>query len=192
MVYLAFFIALILILPFVFSAYLYYDNKNKKLYLALYLFRYLNLISGYFTKRESGGFYFHISNKRVIILNKEVFNKLKDGPDFLPKLTVINSYSIIDSGVKDDVWLSFLFVFYTILRNFNCIISNKMAFLTLKTDLNLIDSQENLINIKLRITFCLNLLGILYQFFRSLILRGINDAKKQSKQAKRDFKREYK
>ncbi len=182
MVYLAFFIALILVFPLVFSGYFYLDINNKKLFLAVYLFKYVKLLSGFITFRDNGGFYFHISDKKVVILNKELFDKFKGGPDFLPKITVFNSYSIIDSGVKNDIWLSFLFTFYTILRNFNCILSNEINYLSLKTDLNVINIDKNLISVKLSLIFSFNLLGILNNFFGSLLLRGISYVKKQTEE----------
>ena len=184
MVYLAFFIALIFVLPLVISVYIYYDNINKRLFIAIYLFKYIKLLTGYIIPREIGGFYFHISNKKAIIIDKDILEKLKGGPDFLPKIAVFNCYSIIDSGTKSDVWLSFLFFGYTILREFNCILSNNVKYLSLKSDLNVYLVEENLLSIKLRIVFSFNFLSILYKFFGSLIIRGINNVKKQSEKAK--------
>ena len=184
MVYLAFFIALILIFPLVISVYIYYDNINKRLFIAIYLFKYIKLLTGYIIPREIGGFYFHISNKKAIILDKEFINKLKGGPDFLPIPSIFDCYLVIDSGVKSDAWLSFLFIFYSILRFISNLLSYNISHLTLKTNLNVISVEENLSSIKLSLTFAFNLLGILCKFFGSLILRGIKNVKRKKAQAK--------
>ena len=182
MVYLAFFIVLILILPLTFTVYAFFDYKSKRLFIALYLFKYIKLISGYINVRQKGGFYFHLNDNKVIILNKDILNKFKDKPNFLPKLTVLNVYSVIDSGVKSQNWLSFLFLFYLALINVNCFISNEIRYIGLKTDLNLLNSSENFKSLKLKFTFSFNLVGILCKIIGSLVNKGniFNVQKQQS------------
>ena len=172
MVYLVFFIVLILIFPLIFTAYAYFDYKNKRLFIALYLFSKIKLISGYINVREKGGVYFHLSDKKVIIINKEIFDKFKGKPNFLPKITVFDVYSVIDSGVKSQYWLSFLFAFYTIIININCICSNEIKYITLKTDLNVVNLNENLKSLKVKVSFSFNVVGIFCKFFDSLFIKG--------------------
>ena len=182
MIYLIVIVVFLLFLPIIFTVYSYVNVKDKKLYIAIYIFKYIKLLSGYITVRESNGFYFHVSNKKVIIIDTNLIKKLQNGPNILPMPTVFNVYTIIDSGVKNDSWLFFLLNFYYILKGFNFFLCNKISYLELKTDLNIYKKDENFISAKNKFTFSFNLFGILCKIFVNLIVKGVNNAKKLSKQ----------
>lgn len=178
MIYLIFISVFILFLPLIFTVYTYVDVKEKKLYIAIYMYKFIKIISSYITIRESGGFYLHLTNNKVIIIDSDLIKKLRDGPNILPMPTIFNVYTIIDSGAKSDAWLFFLYNFYYLLKGFNFIISNDVQFLKLKTDLNVYNKNENLINVKAKFNLTFNLFGILYKIFVNLILKGVKNAKK--------------
>ena len=76
----------------------------------------------------------------------------------------------------------FLLNFYYLLKGFNFFLCNKISYLELKTDLNIYKKDENFISAKNKFTFSFNLFGILYKIFVNLIVTGVNNAKKLSKQ----------
>ena len=191
MVYIVFIVAFIFLLPLFFTVYFYLDVKGKKLYIAIYLYKYIKVLSSYITIRNPNGFYFHISNTKVIIIDKNLIKKLQNGPNILPMPTIFNVYTIIDSGMQSDTWLFFLLNFYYGFKIFNFLTTNNTSYLKLKTDLNLINSNENLIGLKCKLNFSFNLFGILYKIFVNLIVKGVNNAKKLSKQNYWYFKYKY-
>ena len=183
MVLAVFIIMLILIVPLFFSLYFYYDISGKKVYYAVYLFKVIRLNSGYLLKRERGGFYLHLSNKKAVILKpklKSVFNKRGN---YLKYFSVVDIYVCSDAVLSSVYSLTFLYSLISNLKSIVKIFSN----CNYSYDFNLLCDESLNRGVKLSVNTYVNLISILIL----LIANAISRVNFNEKRDKFKFNRQY-
>lgn len=169
----------ILILPLIFSVYFYYDNDNKRVYFAVFIFGYFKILSGYIKGRIKGGIYIHLSEKRAIIVRLSALKNIGNGPNFLKVISVNSLYYLIDVGTQY-VWL--LTYFSVLVKNthaFASIFDSLGYYFNLFADLNVYQEEIGLKSIKFKLKLSFNLIGIIILFITNYISKGIKNAKRK-------------
>lgn len=90
---------IISLLPLSLTFYAFYDKTLKKLCVAVYLFNFIKVFSGYITNRKLGGFYIHNKNKAIIL--KPKLKSFKGNNAIIKALSlktiIINAYLGVDN-----------------------------------------------------------------------------------------------
>ena len=186
MVFLAIFVTIIF-LPIYISVYLYYDNKGKRLYFAIYLFNFVKILDGYVNRRKNGGVYVHVTETKAYVIDSELIKQLEGGSiNVFPTLTLKNLTITLDIGNKNGQIVSILFVIFSLIIKCGRVIEHELPYLNLVTNLNIHDVNENFLALKSKTVICFNLFCILIKIFANLIKRGKQSAKKFAKTWKRN------
>ena len=117
--YIIIFLTIFLFLPISSTFYLFYNEKEQKLYFAIYLFKYFMVFSGYITKRDIKSVYLHVKNKAYVINLNSLTKNGNSGVFFV----ILSFYVYIDSAVNE-YSLSFLMLLNTIYSLLNAYFSN--------------------------------------------------------------------
>ena len=177
----------ILILPLVFSLYLYYDKLRKKLFFAIYIFGLVKVLSGYVSNRIKGGVYIHLSQKKAIIIKLSALKNIGNGPNYLTVINLSSIYFLIDVGIKS---ASILTVIYSIVKNVQSLsklLNINGSLIKIKTDLNVYPIDLSLISVKIKLKITFNLISILVLLIANYISKGIKNVKRK----KFKFKRQH-
>ena len=171
---------LINFIPIFTSVYLYYNSEDKRLYFAVYLYRFIKLASGYIVKRSYGGYYIHtFKNKAFIITLKDIITLEKGSHSYSKAFTLTKFYLLNDVG-KKNLNIVYFFTSLTYLANkYKPVFYETMPFIEYKIDLNLYLEEENLISSKTSLTFYFTIFCIVKLFIANVIKKGVEYAKRK-------------
>ena len=173
---------IILFIPFYISVYLYHNDKDKRIYFAIYLFKFVKILDGYTTRRKLGGIYIHLFKDTAYVLDINTLKRLEGGShNFISAITYKNLYFSLDFGIKNTnlvIILMNLFYHYINLGNF---LKYNYPYFTSYVNLNVFNEEKNYISSKLSLTFCFNIFCILIKLITNIIRRGDKGAKKYAK-----------
>ncbi|MBR5439671.1 MAG: hypothetical protein IKV61_05620 [Clostridia bacterium] len=155
-------------MPITVSIYVYYNKSEQKLYFAIYAFKYVLVISGYLTVRNSYSVYLHIKNKAYVITLNNLINltKNRSGGNFITPLSL---YIYVDSAVNEFA-LSFLMLVKAISNVFNAYSYNELYYFDNYYSFNLTNTAKQ-IEIKASFTFSFNLFCILRLLIANSIIK---------------------
>ena len=174
-------IIIILFLPIFLSVYLYYEGLDKRLYFAIYLFSFIKILDGYIKIRKLGGFYIHVTEEKAIILDyKSILNFEKGSFNIQSALSLVNFNLITDIGIKSFNTITIFLFFKTLTNILGKVFTCTKPYFELKNNLNIIDVNENLINIKCSFTLYFNIFCILLKLIANVIKRGTKYVKKHT------------
>ena len=168
---LAIFLIVLILAPISLKLFVLYNNVDKKLYFALYLFKNINLLSGYFNKRERGGIYLHLNNKAIILTLKTL--DYKSGSGILKAFNLKNAYINVNASANMVNLIALSYNFISILNY-----SFSGNELSVKTDLNLYFNDSDFYNIGVFINAKSNLLRIILAIISNAIIKGKNNFEK--------------
>lgn len=182
-----FIIGLILVFPFIVTAYFYYNFSNNKLYFAIFIFNKIKLFSGYFNKRSDGGFYIHLKDNYALIVDKNSLYKLKNGNNYFNKLEINLLYLIVDVGLKSVNLVMILSFLTTIISKISYVYYKNNNLPKIITNLNVYESFLGVIGAKLKIIVSFNLICILQSVIANAISKGLNYVKRKKVNLKRKY-----
>ena len=82
---------MLLFIPFYISVYLYHNDKDKRIYFAIYLFKFVKILDGYTTRRKLGGIYIHLFKDKAYVLDINTLKRLEGGShNFISAITYKN------------------------------------------------------------------------------------------------------
>ncbi len=187
MVIAVFLITLILVLPLIISLYFYYDVNVKKVYFAIYIFGFLKVISGYISKRNEGGIYLHLTDKKAFILKLNSLKGLGDGPKLIKVISINSIYLSLDLGVKN---ANLITIVYSILSFINCY--SRVSFYhgkytNIYTNFNVLNEDFGFKTIKIKLKLSFNLISILILMLKNYLIKEIKNAKRKKIKFKRQL-----
>ena len=182
-----FLIILLLIFPFILSIYIYYDDKVKRVYFAIYLFAKIKIISGYLKIRKKGGFYIHLTENKALIIDINTLKKLSGGPDYFKNIQISEIYLITDCGVRNINFLFSILAINNAIKNYAKIKYKNNEFPIIASDLNVYNQNIDLISIKIKITCAFNLICILKSVFANYKSVGVRYVKRKKRELKRAY-----
>lgn len=170
----------ILILPYLIEFNFYYEKESRKLYLSIYLYSFIKIISGYFTLEE-GYIAFHLKKKAILIAPSTLVNTGKKYKKIM-HFEIYYIYSNLFIGDFSDFNLYFLVFYNFLINNFGIIYKMYKNFSYVKNDIVLY--KEDLpfkFFIKVKIAF--NMVVLLIILIKKIMENFIN-AKKSKKRRK--------
>ena len=157
-------------MPIIVNIYAFYIDNDKKFYFAVYFYKNLKIISGFLTKRKSGGFYLHLKNNAKIITFKWL--------DFKSSSGVLKAFSVDSINVLTSVSVDKPYLIFIIQSVFNFI---KGAFMAIKSNNDEFNGQSNLnvylydndvFNVGVYISTKTNVLRIILALISNAIIKG--------------------
>lgn len=173
--YILIFTVLVIFFPITTTVYIYFNKSERKLYFAIYLFKYFSILCGYITVRNAYSVYLHIKNKAYIITlsNLIKLSKGNGGGNFFSPLSL---FLYVDSAVKFST-LSFLMLLNSISSIFNAYIYNDFYYFNYFYSFNLINNYKKQTSIKLAFTLTFNIFCILKVLIANYIIKGVKSGK---------------
>lgn len=162
-------ICVLIFFPLFLNINIFYNNKEKKLFYKLYLFKFIVLIKGYAEKIEEG-FAFHISKKKAFIIEYKSLLGLNKKIKPLKDYHIIKFYSEIDYGnVENNINSVFIAKYYEIINNLFCkVLVNNKPYIKINNNFN-VYLDSNVFNIKCKITIILNLFMIILSLIKIFV-----------------------
>ena len=170
-------IFLFLIIPLIFEINLLIDLNDKKIYLAIYIFKYIKVISGYLTLVK-GYIAFHIKNKAYLISPKSIINTGKKYKKIKHFEIFYLKSSLFLSDINDFI-LYFIFIYNFLMENFSKIYKMNKNFSLIKNDI-ILNQNDQKLKYFLRVKIAFNMIVILIITIKKLMENIIN-AKKSRK-----------
>ena len=171
--YILIFTVLVIFFPITTTVYIYFNKSERKLYFAIYLFKYFSILCGYITVRNAYSVYLHIKNRAYIVTinNLIKLSKGNGGGNFFSPLSL---FLYVDSAVNFST-LSFLMLLNSISSIFNAYIYNDFYYFNYFYSINLKMKEDT--SIKLAFTVTFNIFCILKVLIANYIIKGVKSGK---------------
>ena len=151
---------LVLYLPIILNIGVVYSSDFKKIYIGIYLFKYINIFGGYaeFLKE---GICFHVSNQKAVIFPYKKMLELKNTIKPVRDFQIIKINSCIELGKEGDYVIPSSIGF--VLNFINCLIGSlitkKKPYLNYKNSFNIFD--KDIFNVYFEASVLFNILVLL-------------------------------
>ena len=174
------FIVIILFFPLKISIFTYFNSKVNKTFFAIYLFKFIKILSGYIKVNSNGKVFLHLKN-RAILLRPQMFIDLTYDLD-IRNFIIIKSLNLSFDVSADKFTPMFLSLSLIYLNKiFSNVLINNNFHQKLYTELNLYEDKSGILAFRGSFLFAFNIFCILIYIIANLIIKGVLYVKKRIK-----------